>query len=40
MDMALEHYVRSVVVDFQAGLEKAEDKDSFRRVFATKAPQP
>jgi len=40
MDMALEHYVRSGVVEFQAGLDKAEDKDSFRRVFATKAPQP
>jgi twitching motility protein PilT len=37
MDMALEAYVRSGQVDFQAALEKAEDKESFRRVFATKA---
>jgi twitching motility protein PilT len=40
MDMALEHFVRSGVVEFQAALEKAEDKESFRRVFASKAAQP
>jgi twitching motility protein PilT len=40
MDMALEQYVRSGIVEFQTALEKAEDKDSFRRVFATKAAVP
>jgi twitching motility protein PilT len=40
MDMALEHFVRTGVVEFEAALEKAEDKESFRRVFATKAAQP
>jgi twitching motility protein PilT len=38
MDMALEQFVRSGVVEFAAALEKAEDKDSFRRAFAAKAP--
>jgi twitching motility protein PilT len=36
MDMALEAYVRSGVVELAAALEKAEDKDSFRKAF--KAP--
>jgi hypothetical protein len=37
MDTALEAYVRSGQVEFQAALEKAEDKESFRKAFATKA---
>jgi Tfp pilus assembly pilus retraction ATPase PilT len=36
MDMALEQFVRSGVVEFQAALEKAEDKESFKKAFATK----
>jgi twitching motility protein PilT len=36
MDMALEQFVRSGTVEFQAALEKAEDKESFRKTFATK----
>jgi twitching motility protein PilT len=33
MDMALEAYVRTGVIDFAAALEKAEDKDNFRKLF-------
>jgi twitching motility protein PilT len=39
MDMALEGFVRTNVVEFQAALEKAEDKDAFRKTFA-KPTQP
>jgi twitching motility protein PilT len=35
MDMALEHLVRTGVVEFQSAVEKAEDKDSFRKAFKT-----
>jgi twitching motility protein PilT len=34
MDMALEAFVRTNIVEFQAALEKAEDKDAFRKAFA------
>ena len=34
MDMALEVFVRSGVVELAAALEKAEDKDAFRKAFA------
>jgi twitching motility protein PilT len=37
MDMALEHFVRTGVVAFQAALDKAEDKDAFRKAFANAA---
>jgi twitching motility protein PilT len=37
MDMALEAYVRAGTVDLQTALEKVEDKDSFRKAFATPA---
>ena len=37
MDMALEALVRAGTVDLQAALEKVEDKDSFRKLFATPA---
>jgi twitching motility protein PilT len=37
MDMALEHFVRTGVVAFQAALDKAEDKDTFRKAFANAA---
>jgi twitching motility protein PilT len=37
MDMALEVYVRSGVVELAAALEKAEDKDAFRKAFAKPA---
>jgi twitching motility protein PilT len=33
MDMALEKYVRAGAITPQAGLEKAEDKDAFRKLF-------
>jgi len=33
MDMALESFVRTGVIDFAAALEKAEDKDNFRKLF-------
>jgi twitching motility protein PilT len=39
MDMALEHFVRTGIVDIKAALEKAEDKDAFRKIFEKpKAP--
>jgi hypothetical protein len=34
MDSALERLVRSNIVDFDAAIEKAEDKESFRKAFA------
>jgi len=34
MDAALERLVRSNIVDFDAAIEKAEDKESFRKAFA------
>jgi twitching motility protein PilT len=37
MDMALEQFVRAGTVDFQAALEKAEDKDAFKKTFAKPA---
>jgi twitching motility protein PilT len=37
MDMALEAHVRSGMVELQTALEKVEDKDSFRKLFATPA---
>jgi twitching motility protein PilT len=37
MDMALEQLVRAGTVDLQAALEKAEDKDAFRKTFAKPA---
>jgi twitching motility protein PilT len=33
MDMALEQYVRTNVVEFEVALEKAEDKEAFRKTF-------
>jgi twitching motility protein PilT len=38
MDMALEAFVRAGTVELQAALEKAEDKEAFRKLFAN--PQP
>jgi twitching motility protein PilT len=35
MDMALEVFVRAGTIDLQAALEKVDDKDSFRKLFAT-----
>jgi twitching motility protein PilT len=35
MDSALEKYVRDGMITPQAGLEKAEDKDSFKKLFPT-----
>ncbi|MET0385584.1 MAG: PilT/PilU family type 4a pilus ATPase [Polyangiales bacterium] len=40
MDMALEGFVRSGVVEFQAALDKAEDKEAFRKTFASQASAP
>jgi len=40
MDMALEHFVRTGVVDFKVALEKAEDKEAFRKLFDKSAKAP
>jgi len=37
MDMALEQFVRAGTVDLQAALEKAEDKEAFKKTFAKPA---
>jgi hypothetical protein len=37
MDMALEAYVRTGVVELAAALEKVEDKEAFRKAFAKPA---
>jgi twitching motility protein PilT len=39
MDSALEKLVRSGVVELEAALEKAEDKESFRKAFAPGGPE-
>jgi twitching motility protein PilT len=39
MDAALERLVRAGTVDFDAAIEKAEDKESFKKAFAPATPE-